>query len=314
VEVVHGVPDRGRDPAVVAIDIGGRALCTGSLIAADVVLTARHCVARTTEQVSCPATAPQVGSNYAASSLHIIVGDDASTGREAARGRLIFAPDAWALCDADIALVVLDQPVTGVAPLRVRLSGVAKGDHVRAVGYGRASDASQVAGVKLLRDHVRVLDTSAAEFQVGEATCNGDSGGPALDESTGEIVGVVSRGGPSCDGPDVHNVYTRADVFLPLIDEALRRAGEPSDDPPDADAGVHTVADAGKKKDAGSSTHTPVTDMGAACDTGADCSSGVCVSEQGRRYCSRTCGTGDRCPTHYGCTKATNGVSVCVQK
>jgi V8-like Glu-specific endopeptidase len=311
--VVHGVPDRGRDPAVVAIDIGGRALCTGSLVAPNVVLTARHCVARTTEVVECPATAPQVGSNYAASSLHVIVGDDASTGRDVARGLHILAPDAWALCGADIALIILDQPVDGVGPLRVRRSGVAKGDHVRAVGYGRPSDASQVAGVKLLRDHVRVLEISASEFQVGEATCNGDSGGPALDDSTGEIVGVVSRGGPSCDGPDVRNIYTRADVFLPLIDEALRRAAEPND-AGDADAGVETIADAGKKKDAGASGHTPVTDMGAGCDTGADCSAGVCVSEHGRRYCSRTCGSGDRCPTHYGCTKATSDVTVCVQK
>src|SRR5262249_41870054 len=78
VEVVHGVPDRDRDPAVIAIDIGERALCTGSLIAPTVVLTARHCVARTSEQVQCPATGPQVGSDYTPSSLHVIVGDDVS--------------------------------------------------------------------------------------------------------------------------------------------------------------------------------------------------------------------------------------------
>ncbi|MDB4997114.1 MAG: hypothetical protein JWM74_4546, partial [Myxococcaceae bacterium] len=44
-EIVPGVPDRGRDPAVVAIDVGGEGLCTGTLIAPNVVLTARHCVA-----------------------------------------------------------------------------------------------------------------------------------------------------------------------------------------------------------------------------------------------------------------------------
>ena len=32
VEIVPGVPDRGRDPAVVAIDIAGEGLCTGTLI------------------------------------------------------------------------------------------------------------------------------------------------------------------------------------------------------------------------------------------------------------------------------------------
>ena len=75
----------------------------------------------------------------------------------------------------------------------------------------------------MVREHVRVLSVSAAELTVGEATCQGDSGGPALDEDTGEVVGVVSRGGPSCEGPGVHNIYTRADTFSWLVDEAFAK-------------------------------------------------------------------------------------------
>jgi hypothetical protein len=161
---------------------------------------------------------------------------------------------------------------------------------------------------------VRVLGTTSTEFQVGEATCSGDSGGPALDEATGEIVGVVSRGGPSCDGPGVHNIYTRVDVFSALVDEALRRAEDTGQDPPDADGGVLAVPDAGKKSSGAPGSHKPPSDMGSACESGADCSSGLCVSEHGRRYCSRSCGQGDRCPAHFGCTKATSGASVCIQK
>ncbi len=320
VEVVRGVPDRGRDPAVVAIDIGDTGLCTGALIAPDVVLTARHCVARTVERIDCPASAPQVGGDRSPSSLHILAGDDAATARVVARGREVVAPKGWALCEADIALVVLDRAIGGIAPLPVRRHGIAVGDHVRAVGYGRAGD-DQPAGIKLYRDHVRVIETSDNEFLVGEATCQGDSGGPAIDEETGEIVGVVSRGGPTCEGRDVHNIYTRADVYLPLIEEALRHAaGAPSDPPPpgsgddELDGGVEIVPDATArpKKDAGAHPKKPATDMGGACRSGNDCSAGVCVREHQKQYCSRPCGPHDRCPTHYNCRKATSGASVCV--
>ncbi len=315
VEIVQGIPDRDRDPAVVAIDIADSALCTGSLVAPNVVLTARHCVARTVERIECPASSPQVGEQRRADSLHILVGDDAQVAREVARGKAIVTPKGWSLCDADIAFIVLDRDVAGIDPLPIRRHGVAAGDHVRAIGYGRAGDG-QTAGAKLLRDHVKVLDTSADEFIVGEATCQGDSGGPAIDESTDEIVGVVSRGGPTCDGAGVHNVYTRADVYLSLFQEALREAaagGDPGGGD-DGDAGTH-VKDAGHKaKDAGGHPKTPPSDMGGACTGGRDCSTGICVKDGQKEYCSRACGNGDRCPTHYGCQKASSGAMVCVEK
>src|SRR5262249_44695120 len=75
-EIVRGVPDRGRDPAVVAIEVDSQALCTGTLIAPDVVLTARHCLAETSETVRCPSTTPQVGPEHAPASLAILTGDN----------------------------------------------------------------------------------------------------------------------------------------------------------------------------------------------------------------------------------------------
>ncbi len=321
VEIVRGVPDRGRDPAVVAIDVGEEGLCSGALIAANVVLTARHCVARTTEQINCPASLPQVGAERSASSLQILVGDEVGLGRVVARGKEILAPKGWSLCDADIALIVLDQPVAGIAPLALRQTGVAVGDHIRSVGYGRSVDGGP-AGVKLLRDHVRVLRSTASEFIVGEATCQGDSGGPAIDEETGQIVGVVSRGGPTCDGSDVHNIYTRTDVFLSLIEEAFRHAGateKGTDGHDDGELDGGTVSpspnDAGHaKKEAGAAKpKKPASDMGGACHAAADCAAGVCVSEHGKQYCSRPCGTHDRCPAHFACKMATSGSKVCVE-
>ncbi len=49
------------------------------------------------------------------------------------------------------------------------------------------------------------------------------------------------------------------------------------------------------------------------CATGADCAAGVCVSVGTAAYCSRPCGTGDRCPTNFHCQKTTDQKQVCVR-
>jgi secreted trypsin-like serine protease len=302
VEIVHGVPDKGRDPAVVAIDVAGVGLCTGTLIATNVVLTARHCVSETSEQVQCPSHQAQVTGHRDPGSLAILSGDDVATAHEVARGAEVFVPRSQELCDNDIAAIVLDQDVD-IEPVSVGKGGVTSGMPVRAVGYGKKGDGGS-AGKKLLRDHVKVLEVASAEFQVGESTCQGDSGGPALDES-GELVGVVSRGGPSCDGKGAHNIYTRADAFHALVEEALK-AGLASNRGSGRDGGVkHGGKGKGNK---------PVSDMGETCKTGSDCSSGVCVKHSGTAYCSRECSSKDHCPSHYKCQHTKGGKAVCVAK
>jgi V8-like Glu-specific endopeptidase len=308
-EIVSGVSDNGRDPAVVALDVGADSLCTGTLIAPDVLLTARHCVSVTSDTIACPAAGPQVTAERPPASLRVLSGDNVQTAQEVARGVAVLVPPGDVICDADIALVLLDQAVD-VDTLDVSATTVSSGDHVTAVGYGRLADGDP-PGTKLLREHVEVLSISAAEFLVGEATCQGDSGGPALDETSGEIVGVVSRGGATCDGPGAHNIYTRTDVFQPLIDEALSMSVFDTE----ASTGDGGLLDAGKrkpkKKDGG--TTTPPSDMGDPCTSAADCGAGVCVTDQGKQYCSRACGTGDRCPDHYHCTATGPSQKVCLQ-
>lgn len=314
-EIVSGVPNRGRDPAVVAIAIGNTGLCSGSLVSPRLVLTARHCVSRTAEAISCPPSGVQVFGDRRPSDLRILAGEDVVSARTVARGIAVLTPGGVTLCGADIAVVVLDEPVVVAKPLPVASKGPAAGDRVRAVGFGRPGD-DDPAGVKLLREHVRVLSVSTAEFTVGEATCQGDSGGPALDEDSGEILGVVSRGGPSCEGAGVHNVYTRVDAFAWLMEEAFARVSE-IDAEERADAGTSSTPKPAKR----GTKQKPPSDIGGPCTSAGDCAAGVCITEGPasgdlvRRYCSRPCGPGDRCPTRYHCKTVAGleaGTSACI--
>ncbi len=286
-----GVPDRGNDPAVVALDVAGQSPCSGALVAPDIVLTARHCVALVAPDAQCPAARAQIVGEREPSSVRVLVGDELAIAEERARGRVVVAPPGDVLCGADIALVLLDTTIDDIRPLSVRATGAAKGDHLRTVAFGRLAGAMQLQ--KLVSDHVPVLDATAAELEIAEA-CGRGAGGPAIDETTGEIVGVASRSvGSSCDGAGSPDAYTRADAFFSIIAQAL------------AQASVVGAASGQKKAKTG-----PI-DLGAGCGRAGDCAAGVCIEEPAQQYCSRTCDPQDRCPAHFRCKKTTQGAWVC---
>jgi len=284
---LRGVPDPGADPAVVLLDLGGAGHCTGALVAADVVLTARRCLLVAPVESPCPRPGPANLDDRDLTTIRVLVGDDAASAVERARGRAALLPPGDALCGADIALLLLDSTLDDIAPLVASPTGPAVGDHVRSVSYA--------SGRKLVRDHVAIAATSGTELELTEAPCDATPGGPAIDEITGDVVGVLSRSGPACGASDGYDVETRADAFAGLVATALAE-------------GTSIAAEGQSKEKKG-----PV-DLGASCEKGSDCAAGVCVVDGASQYCTQPCSVHDACPTKNHCMETQQRMTACVKE
>lgn len=200
---LHGVGIFGGDkvepgewPAVVGV--GTSELCTGTLVAPDLVLTAAHCFDPE------PAAAVQIYFGDSLSSANVVFSDE--WGRH---------PDFCLPADcgedlSDFAWVRLPEPVD-IEPTAL-LTNQAEFDEVMRVGtplwfVGFGIDEDGTSGVK--RDVLASLtgfNESGREFRAGrdgKDTCNGDSGGPALvqlDSGEWRLAGVISRGGTCGEG------------------------------------------------------------------------------------------------------------------
>jgi MYXO-CTERM domain-containing protein len=291
--------------------------CTGTLLAPNLVLTARHCVADTDEYAACdadgtPLAGGEVRSTRKASSLWIFTGPNRPEYRPGLKpdgvGAKIIDDGGKNLCNHDIALIVLEDPIENaqIAPIRLE-SDIEKSDVLTAVGWG-VTDKQSMPDVRQQRSGIKVdaigpdedanPPVASNEFQVGESICSGDSGGPALAQ-TGAIVGVVSRGGngsggsqsdPSAGCIGAENLYTKVAPFKDLILQAYDEAGaEPwLEGEPDP-----RLAKADEE-----------------CSDDSECRSNLCLTDEAAEgsptTCAAECADDSECPDGQECTSVSD--------
>jgi len=216
-------------------------LCTGTVVAADVVLTAAHCVEN-----------PVSGVSDAVTGFHVITGSvnwRSSLRQQSIVKEIIVHATRSARGTSknvvgDAALLVLNTPTSAPAvtlATSADASLIAPGTSAEFAGWGRTSpELQQPPNVLRWASTVIQRPNYCAQFDStfdagaqlcalnaptdSTSTCYGDSGGPlAVRNEAGSWfeVAVISTGGGNCSRRDA-DYYTRADYLYPWLQASLR--------------------------------------------------------------------------------------------
>jgi secreted trypsin-like serine protease len=220
-EIINGVETTAY-PSIVAL-YGKKPgaekgmLCTASVVAPKVLLTAAHCVD--------PAVAGE-GNQYWMLTSHNLT-DQANPSPRIPVASVHWDPEFSSQNlqgGHDIAVVILSEPTT-LAPLKINRSALSSLPNARLVGYG-LNNGQQQTGAGIKRTAEVPVASIDDKFVVtgswfGTTMCSGDSGGPVLATVNGEsvIVGVNSFGFIQCMGT---GSSTRVDSYLSFVDQYVR--------------------------------------------------------------------------------------------
>jgi V8-like Glu-specific endopeptidase len=306
-------------------------MCTATLIAPNLLLTARHCISSGPRRdIVCGLS--ELGEPYPANAIFATNDPVPVEGSRTFQGAELSVPDEGAdTCGYDVALVRLSAnvPPNVAVPAIPRIDReVEAGEVYTAVGYG-ADESGEPTGQRQMRSGLSVacapglcgFGVESSEFRGETGICSGDSGGPALD-AQGKVVGVVSRGGSDCGTP----IYGTVTAWREWIRETAARAAEAggyepafwvvtgeSDAPDEPDSGP--TNDGGAGFGGGSGPGLSGT-QGDPCTSPAECASGyACYSSDGTPEagrCVALCGATSACARDLVCSPL-GETSVCLE-